>query len=96
MLEVFYPDRLEESAYGIDYEALYEKGYRGIIYDVDNTLVEHGAPATARAKALFERLHGRLLHHLLHGASARLTLPARKGRAVVAHQKQRLHTVAPR
>ena len=58
MLEVFYPDRLEESAYGIDYEALYEKGYRGIIYDVDNTLVEHGAPATARAKALFERLHG--------------------------------------
>ena len=40
----------------IDYEALYEKGYRGIIYDVDNTLVPHGAPADERALALFERL----------------------------------------
>ena len=43
--------------YGIDYEALYRKGYRGLIYDVDNTLVPHGAPADERAKALFERLH---------------------------------------
>ena len=43
--------------YGIDYEALYRKGYRGLIYDVDNTLVPHGAPADDRAKALFERLH---------------------------------------
>ena len=41
MLERFYPDRMEESAYGIDYEELYGQGYRGIIYDVDNTLVEH-------------------------------------------------------
>ena len=29
------------------------KGYRGIIFDVDNTLVEHGAPVTERAKKLF-------------------------------------------
>ena len=58
MLERFYPDRMEESAYGIDYEELYGQGYRGIIYDVDNTLVEHGAPATARAVELFSRLHG--------------------------------------
>lgn len=56
MLERFYPDHERDSAYDIDYEALYRKGYRGIIYDVDNTLVPHGAPADERAKALFDRL----------------------------------------
>jgi len=57
MLERFYPDCWIDSAYDLDYEDLYAKGYRGIIYDVDNTLVAHGAPADARAIALFERLH---------------------------------------
>jgi uncharacterized protein len=42
-----------DSAYDIDYKGLYDKGYRGIIFDVDNTLVEHGAPVTERAKKLF-------------------------------------------
>ncbi len=58
MLERFYPDVEADSAYGIDYEGLYAKGYRGIIFDIDNTLVPHGAPADARAIALFSRLHG--------------------------------------
>ena len=57
MLEIFYPDETADTSYGIDYEALYRKGYRGLIYDVDNTLVPHGTPADDRAKALFERLH---------------------------------------
>lgn len=57
MLEIFYPDETADTSYGIDYEGLYRKGYRGLIYDVDNTLVPHGAPADDRAKALFERLH---------------------------------------
>ena len=56
MLERFYPDADVESAYGIDYEGLYDKGYRGIIFDIDNTLVPHGAPADERAVALFRRL----------------------------------------
>lgn len=56
MLRVFYPDNEIDSSYEIDYETLYEQGYRGIIYDVDNTLVPHGEPADARAIALFERL----------------------------------------
>lgn len=56
MLKRFYPDNEMESSYEINYEALYEKGYRGIIYDVDNTLVPHGAPADEQAIALFERL----------------------------------------
>lgn len=57
MLKRFYPSAYYDSAYEIDYAGLYEKGYRGIIFDVDNTLVEHGAPVTQRAKELFSRLH---------------------------------------
>uniref|UniRef100_UPI004057196F YqeG family HAD IIIA-type phosphatase n=1 Tax=Acetatifactor sp. TaxID=1872090 RepID=UPI004057196F len=58
MLKTFYPDCEVESAYMIDYEELYQKGYRGVIFDIDNTLVPHGAPADERAVALFQRLHG--------------------------------------
>lgn len=56
MFKKFYPSKYVESAYDIPFERLYEKGYRGVIFDIDNTLVEHGAPADARAIALFERL----------------------------------------
>lgn len=56
MLEKFYPDEYMDSAYEIPYERLYEAGYRAIIYDIDNTLVPHGAPADERSIALFERL----------------------------------------
>lgn len=56
MLERFYPDHETEDAYGIAYESLYEKGFRGVIFDIDNTLVPHGAPADKRAAELFERL----------------------------------------
>ena len=56
MLQCFYPDRYIRSAYEIDYEAYYRAGYRGIIFDIDNTLVPHGAPADDRAKALFAHL----------------------------------------
>lgn len=56
MLRRFYPDEYVDSAYEIDYEGYFNQGYRGIIFDIDNTLVEHGAPVTKRAKELFERL----------------------------------------
>lgn len=56
ILERFYPDVYLDSAYEIDYAALYEQGYRGVIFDIDNTLVPHGAPADARSIALFEKL----------------------------------------
>lgn len=56
MWECFFPDSRAASAYVIDYKAYYEKGYRGIIFDIDNTLVEHGKDATQQAKELFERL----------------------------------------
>lgn len=56
LLRVFYPNEIKESAYSIDYEDLYERGIRGLIYDIDNTLVEHGFPADKRAIDLIERL----------------------------------------
>lgn len=56
MLERFYPDVYMDSSYEIDYEGLYERGYRGVIFDIDNTLVPHGAPADARSIELFKRL----------------------------------------
>ena len=56
MFEAFFPDECIGSAYDIDYESLYEHGYRGIIYDIDNTLVPHDAPADERAIGLFGRL----------------------------------------
>ena len=57
MFEMFYPDRWVGSAYDIDYEELYRTGVRGLIFDIDNTLVPHGAHADKRAVELFERLH---------------------------------------
>lgn len=56
MFKRFYPDREADSAYGIDYAALYRAGYRGVIFDIDNTLVPHGAPATKEAVAFFANL----------------------------------------
>ncbi|MBR0434842.1 MAG: YqeG family HAD IIIA-type phosphatase [Lachnospiraceae bacterium] len=53
---MLFPKAMERSAYDVDYEKLYSIGYRGIIFDIDNTLVEHGAPANARAIELFNRL----------------------------------------
>ncbi len=56
MLQCFYPREYLDSTYEIDFERRWSQGYRGIIFDIDNTLVPHGAPADARAKELFERL----------------------------------------
>ncbi len=56
MFETFFPDEYVASTYVIPFEKLYEEGYRGVIFDIDNTLVPHGEPADKRAKKLFERL----------------------------------------
>ena len=56
MFETFFPDDFVASTYVIPFEKLYEEGYRGLIFDIDNTLVPHGAPADERAKKLFTRL----------------------------------------
>ena len=55
---MFFPDEYVVSTYVIPFEKLYEEGYRGLIFDIDNTLVPHGAPADIRAIKLFNRLKG--------------------------------------
>ncbi len=56
MFKQFYPDIQMPSTYSIDFAKLYGMGYRGVIFDIDNTLVEHGKDATDRAEKLFEEL----------------------------------------
>ena len=56
MFQKFYPSEDIRSTYDIDFERYYQEGYRGVIFDVDNTLVPHNAPADDKAKALFQKL----------------------------------------
>ena len=65
MFRCFFPDEYLDSAYDIDYEKLYREGYRGLLFDIDNTLVPHGAPADKRAAELFADLRDLGLHTCL-------------------------------
>lgn len=56
LVERFYPDFYLDSTYSIDFDGLAKEGYRGVLFDIDNTLVPHGAPADARALRLFAHL----------------------------------------
>lgn len=56
MFDMFFPDTYVASTYVVDFEKLYEEGIRGLIFDIDNTLVPHGEPADQRAVALFAKL----------------------------------------
>ena len=56
MLQTFYPGEYLDSVYQIDFDKLYNEGYRGVIFDIDNTLVPHGAAADEKAEQLFARL----------------------------------------
>ena len=56
LVERFYPDEYLDSTYSIDFAEQAKKGYRGVLFDIDNTLVPHGAPADQKAKALFAHL----------------------------------------
>ncbi|MEY8516205.1 YqeG family HAD IIIA-type phosphatase [Lachnospiraceae bacterium 29-84] len=58
MLQRFYPKEYLDSAYQVAYSRFYQEGYRGIIFDIDNTLVPHGAPADPRSVELFSQLKG--------------------------------------
>lgn len=58
MFERFFPDDYQMSVYVIPFERLYEEGYRGVIFDIDNTLVPHNALVDQRAREFFIRLAG--------------------------------------
>ena len=56
ILEQFYPREWLNSTYEIPWEQWQKKGIRGVIFDIDNTLVEHDQPVTLPAIELFENL----------------------------------------
>ena len=51
-----FPGEYLDSTYVINFDKLYNEGYKAVIFDVDNTLVPHGAPADERAISLFAHL----------------------------------------
>ncbi len=57
MLKHLYPYEYAMSVFDIDYQALYDNGFRGLIFDIDNTLVHHNEDSTPEVDALFVRLH---------------------------------------
>lgn len=57
VFETFFPTWTARSTYSIDFRSFYDEGYRGLIFDIDNTLVEHGAPADRRAMDFFDKIH---------------------------------------
>jgi len=50
------PTEWTDSIYAYDFKKAYEKGCRGVILDIDNTLVPHDAPADGRAAELCRKL----------------------------------------
>ena len=57
MVEKYMPDIYQKSIYYINYDKLYKKGVRCIIFDLDNTIAPPGVKkATKRVKKLFDEL----------------------------------------
>ena len=57
MLSKFFPYEYAESVFVINYALLREKGFNGIIFDIDNTLVHHGDDSTPQVDELFKEIH---------------------------------------
>ena len=57
MFGLLFPFEYVDSVFSIDYKKLLLKGYKGIIFDVDMTLVPHGADSTKEIDELFETIH---------------------------------------
>ena len=51
-----YPNEYYTSTYAVDFEHLYRLGYRGILFDIDNTLVPHDSMSDERSRALLKSL----------------------------------------
>ena len=56
MFSKFKPDIEAASVYEIDFDKLYDEGIRGLIFDIDNTLVAHDAPCNEKSDELMRRL----------------------------------------
>ncbi len=56
MARFLFPTEYYDSTYSIDFEKYYKMGYRGLIFDIDNTLVPHNAMHDDRSRELFNEL----------------------------------------
>lgn len=56
MLKKYFPYEYAESVFAIDYGKLMTKGYKAIIFDIDNTLVHHGDDSTPEIDDLFKEI----------------------------------------
>ena len=56
MLSKLYPYESVDSVFSIDFDELYKNGYRGLIFDIDNTLVHHGEDSTKEVDELFKEI----------------------------------------
>ena len=54
-----YPDDYVGRITDYDFDAAYVRGKRAVLFDIDNTLVPHGAPADEDIKRFFGRLSAR-------------------------------------
>ena len=57
MFWLLFPYEYVDSVFSIDYQKLVQKGYKGIIFDIDMTLVPHGADSTKEIDALSKTVH---------------------------------------
>lgn len=87
MFRTFYPKEWKDSAYEIDFKGFAKKGYQGIIFDIDNTLVPHGAPADQRAEDFFEKLKGL-------GFQICLLSNNKEPRVAMFNEKIQVHTIS--
>ena len=65
MFDKFYPHDYVDSVFVLDYEKIFNKGFRAVIFDIDMTLVPHGEDSTAQVDALFKEIHAQGLKTLL-------------------------------
>lgn len=56
MLKIFEPDEYVKSVFEIDFEALYNRGFCGVVFDIDNTLVYQDEDSNEKVGRLFEKL----------------------------------------
>lgn len=54
---MLFPSERAQSVFSIDYQKLYDLGYRAILFDIDNTLVHHGDDSTPEVDELFRQIH---------------------------------------
>lgn len=55
-MKVFFPKRYYDKKEDIPIEEYYRQGYRGILFDIDNTLVPHDKPVDEKAFIFIRRL----------------------------------------